>query len=244
MALKNGTGTVNGYKIGPEAQLAGANLEGADLAGADLEGANLERAKLTRANLRGANLHYANLRGALLFEANLRGANLYEATLSQAHLENAQLEHAILRIANLYGAELAGADLEFADLRGANLEGASLMGVNFLFTAVDPDHIPLIEADLNKMLTSLRVSGDRATGDRNANPALSAKSEQELLKILRKTRAVARKVQTRDGSYYDLDFNATLARALNDYEDATGKHPSKAVIARADRFFRIGEYDL
>ena len=194
MALKNGTGTVNGYKIGPNADLDGADLEGANLMGADLTGADLREANLKDADLRGA---------------------------------------------NLMGADLTGADLEGANLSGANLTGANLQGAFFGYTTLDAYHVPLIEGACREMLNTATVNPRR-----DPNPALSSKQEQELLKILRKTRAVPRKVQTRDGSYYDLDFNATLARALNDYEDATGKHPSKAVIARADRFFRIGEYDL
>jgi uncharacterized protein YjbI with pentapeptide repeats len=37
----DGTGTVNGYSIGPGADLLYANLSGADLSGADLSGADL-----------------------------------------------------------------------------------------------------------------------------------------------------------------------------------------------------------
>ena len=62
----DGTGTVNGYYIGP-----GANLFDANLVGADLSGANL-----TDANLNYANLRYADLSGADLYGADLYGANL------------------------------------------------------------------------------------------------------------------------------------------------------------------------
>jgi uncharacterized protein YjbI with pentapeptide repeats len=54
---------VNGYEIGP-----GANLTGANLTGADLTGANLREANLAGANLAGANLREANLRGAFADE--------------------------------------------------------------------------------------------------------------------------------------------------------------------------------
>lgn len=50
---------VNGYKIGPKADLARANLQASDLAGANLEGANLQLADLTDANLKGVNLSRA-----------------------------------------------------------------------------------------------------------------------------------------------------------------------------------------
>ena len=141
MALTHGKGTVKGYKIGPN-----ADLRGADLRGADLRGAILVDADLTEANLRGADLSDADLTGAILFEADLSNTDLICAILVEADLTNA---------------DLSGADLTDADLTDADFSNAF----------VDPDHIPLIEAALNKMLTSLRVSGDRATGDRNANPA-------------------------------------------------------------------------
>jgi hypothetical protein len=122
---------VNGYEIGPGADLSGANLREAKLAGV-----NLEEANLTGANLTGADLSLADL-----YEANLTGADLSGADLSDADLCDANLTGA-----NLYGAFLAGAiasentiwpegfDPDVAevyeigpeaDLKGANLEGAT-----------------------------------------------------------------------------------------------------------------------
>ena len=57
---------------GVRANLADANLWGADLRGANLTGADLRGANLTRANLWGANLTGADLRGA-----NLTGVSLW-----------------------------------------------------------------------------------------------------------------------------------------------------------------------
>ena len=45
---------VNGYTIGPGADLFGADLKGADLSGADLNGSDLGGALLSGANLIGA----------------------------------------------------------------------------------------------------------------------------------------------------------------------------------------------
>ena len=75
---------INGYEIGP-----GANLEDANLTYTNLEGANLEGANLTHANLKGANLTDANLEGANLTDANLKGANLTHANLKGANLADA-----------------------------------------------------------------------------------------------------------------------------------------------------------
>ena len=43
---ENGTGEINGYQIGPKADLSYAKLQGANLSGADLSDANLTRADL------------------------------------------------------------------------------------------------------------------------------------------------------------------------------------------------------
>ena len=49
----DGTGVVNGYQIGPGADLPFANLRGANLRGANLRGADLFAADLRGANLTG-----------------------------------------------------------------------------------------------------------------------------------------------------------------------------------------------
>ena len=72
---------VNGYKIKPEADLRGADLQRADLRDADLRGADLQGADLRDANLRGADLREADLRDADLWGADLRGADLQRANL-------------------------------------------------------------------------------------------------------------------------------------------------------------------
>ena len=94
---------INGYLVGPGANLSGANLAGADLSTATLTGvssggitgnptlpaswelvngylvgpgADLSNANLTDANLSSANLSGVNLNGAILTGANLDGATL------------------------------------------------------------------------------------------------------------------------------------------------------------------------
>lgn len=57
---------INGYWIGP-----GANLCGVDLSGADLSSAELNRATLSGVDLSGANLRGAILRGAILPDGSI-----------------------------------------------------------------------------------------------------------------------------------------------------------------------------
>ena len=63
-SLKREPHEVNGYMIGPGADLFGAGLEGADLSGADLNEANLYEADLNGSDLGGALLSGVNLIGA------------------------------------------------------------------------------------------------------------------------------------------------------------------------------------
>ena len=78
----DGTGTVNGYSIGPDASLRNADLSGADLSEADLSGADLSGADLSGAELSGADLS-----GALLHDADLSGADLSGADLTGTLLD-------------------------------------------------------------------------------------------------------------------------------------------------------------
>jgi len=114
-----------------EANLRGANLEGADLRyvnlkNANLDGANLRDAKLTYSNLANADLQKANLLDAKLFKANLKGANLNQANLKRADLAITDLSNATLLSTSLVGADLVEAVLQKADLRNANLQSANL----------------------------------------------------------------------------------------------------------------------
>lgn len=166
---RSGTGVVNGYQIGPGANLIGANLEKADLRGADLRGARLEGAKLRdarlyNATLFGANLNGARLMGAKLMEADLRLAGLRSANLSNAILTEADLGAADLTGANLQNADLTKADLRAtrlsrADLRGADIRNAIMTGVSLDGARVDPEHVPLIRHFYEFTLASLRVAG-------------------------------------------------------------------------------------
>jgi len=141
----DGTGTVNGYFIGPDANLAGAYLRGANLSGANLSGANL----------RSADLRYANL----------TGANLSNADLSYAGLSDANLSYAGLSDANLSGADLYYADLSGANLRNANLTNADLYGTMWSNVSSQSDYDAVV-AERDAALTA-KAS---AEAERDARP--------------------------------------------------------------------------
>ena len=140
--------TVNGYEIGPGADLTGAdltnaeltyadltyaNLSGANLSGADLSGADLSGADLTNAELSGANLTYANLSGADLTNSNFSNYNRISPNVisSYANLTNANLTYTILNgtsLGILTGADLTGACTMTTNPTGENqfIEGSEI----------------------------------------------------------------------------------------------------------------------
>ncbi|MDB4532536.1 pentapeptide repeat-containing protein, partial [bacterium] len=82
---------VNGYLVGPNADLSGADLSNADLSNAYLYGVDLSNANLSGADLSGADISNVDLSDANLSNANLSGADLYGVDLSNADLSGANL---------------------------------------------------------------------------------------------------------------------------------------------------------
>ncbi|MFP6874481.1 MAG: pentapeptide repeat-containing protein [Verrucomicrobiales bacterium] len=118
----DGTGTVNGYKIGPGVDLSGADLAGADLSGADLSGANLSGADLdgadcSGADFSGASLLQANLAGASLFQADLTGADFFAVDFTGANIFQARLIAGDFRITEIFRSP-AGMTLTWNSLPG------------------------------------------------------------------------------------------------------------------------------
>jgi uncharacterized protein YjbI with pentapeptide repeats len=178
--LKDGVDAWNKWRAAEPVtpDLTRAHLGGANLAAADLSGANLTKARLgetmlcaanlTGANLSGARLGRANLGAANLAEANLSGADISGANLSTAQLGRANLLKADLRIANLSQADLSGATLSWADLRGADLSGTALRGAQLIasqlrgadLSEADLSGADLSEADLSEAdLSDANLSG-------------------------------------------------------------------------------------
>ena len=173
----DGTGTVNGYFIGPgvpldDANLSDALLDGANLIQANLYNANLSGAVLINANLTNAYLSYADLTGANLSNADLNDAYLTYADLSGANLSNAELDDAYLSDADLTGANLTGADLSGTILNGVksgNITGTPtlwgdyrmangyIVGPNVDLTSADLTGADLSRADLSGTLSLIHI---------------------------------------------------------------------------------------
>ena len=113
---------VDGYLIGPGANLTSSDLFEADLTQADLDGADLTNADLYQSNLNGSTLVGADLTDALL-----RYASIADVDFTDANLENADLG-----LTNLSQSILAGTDLT----------GTSLDGVSSGFITGTPSALP------------------------------------------------------------------------------------------------------
>ncbi|MFS8119416.1 MAG: pentapeptide repeat-containing protein, partial [Microcoleus sp.] len=124
---------------GARVLLVDADLRGANLQGAILKSASLQNSCLCRADLRNANLSEADLSGAKLQVAVYDSLTVWPSGFRYkncgavgpgAILSGAFLNTADLRFVDLSGANLLGAYLSGADLTGANLQGARLSGAN------------------------------------------------------------------------------------------------------------------
>ena len=124
---------VQGFLIGPFANLRHKAITNSNLAGAQLMYAQLAYTNLASSQLQGADLSGSDARGADMSYTNLTGATLRWSTLMWSNFSFANLTGA-----NLSGAFLAGANFHGANLSGADLTGADLTGVNWQDT-ICPD---------------------------------------------------------------------------------------------------------
>lgn len=180
---------VNGYLVGPGANLEGAdlsyeNLDGVDFSGADLTNAKLEFASLVGAifigvSATGANFDGSNLEGAIFRDAKLRNSSfglamkssskkLYRTTLDSADFSNAVLEGAIFHSATISNAKLMnvkaqGAEFEGARMRNSDLSNGDFRNSSFSCCAVAPaSTIPKIYEEYNFLVADL--TGSNLTG--------------------------------------------------------------------------------
>lgn len=126
-ALPSSWQLIQGYLIGPTANLVGANLSGQNLNGVDLNDVDLTGANLSgviSGNITGTPAalppSWQLTRGYLIGpSANLSGVDLAGATLTNANLRGVNLSYA----------DLSGTDLSGVDFSNANLDGADLSNV-------------------------------------------------------------------------------------------------------------------
>jgi uncharacterized protein YjbI with pentapeptide repeats len=178
---------LDGYLIGPS-----ANLTGADLAGLNLSGADLKDSVLTNAIIAGTALAQADITGIqtggltgspLSLPPNFiitsngfvvgPGADLTNALLSGFDLAGDDLAGANLWLATLKGTDLADADLSGANLLNANLTGASLVAADVAgsdFSFVTLTSADLSQTDFSSVDLTAVLSG-KITGSPAALPA-------------------------------------------------------------------------
>jgi len=144
---------VNGYEIGPYADLRGADLreaklfgadlrmadlKWADLRGVDLRGADLFRADLTRANLSGADL--SGVKGLLdpkawlfaNFRTDKKGFIVYKAEGLTTYASPPRWKHArfITEVPNMSRTNLCGCGVNFATIEWIKREYKASLAMN------------------------------------------------------------------------------------------------------------------
>jgi len=247
----------NNYIIGPEVNLSGADLAGANLVEADLFGANLSNADLSGSDARSATLAFANLSGTNLSNADLSNSGLFQADLtnadlSGANLTNVNMEEATLTgvsgqlasavgtllsagyvIANNYivgaGVNLANADLSGLNLTDANLTGTNLTGANL--TGVD-----LTGAILNGVISGGIIGTPAAlpSGWTLVGGVLAGAAQAATLNVVGGQLMGASNVLV-DGNLYDVQFlDGNCFDLYNGCAALTGVFPFNARIDGSD----------
>jgi uncharacterized protein YjbI with pentapeptide repeats len=114
---------VDGYLIGPGADLAGAELALSDMSLVDLSGANLSAADLSNAAIQHSNLADADLAAADLDNVDMNDDTMTDADLSGAHIGTGGITNS-----NLKGADLSDINLNGSDISYDNLTNATMLG--------------------------------------------------------------------------------------------------------------------
>jgi len=143
----DGTGIVNGLKIGPNEDLRGADLKGTNLKGANLMRANLENADLQGANLenailQGTNLSFSNLKNSNLDGASLERAIVINADISSASLIGTIFSRAVMSNSNFNNSNLTRALFFNSNLGDVDFTGANLFQVVSGFIVGTPKSLP------------------------------------------------------------------------------------------------------
>jgi uncharacterized protein YjbI with pentapeptide repeats len=126
--LPPGWELINGYLVGPQAVLTGADLSNTDLSGDDLFDATLTDADLNGTNFTAANLTFV-ITGGIVGTPSVLPPQL---TLISGYLfgPGANLISADLTDLDLSGLNLSNTNMNAANLDGTNLTGATLTGVS------------------------------------------------------------------------------------------------------------------
>ncbi|MFP6874354.1 MAG: pentapeptide repeat-containing protein, partial [Verrucomicrobiales bacterium] len=114
-----GTGVVNGYRIGPKADLSGVRFSGVNLSRANLTGAELTQATFHRCNFTGSDLSGADLSGAVFRQCQFENANLGRAVTGRLYmLAQERWTYTLFEGCRFRSTDFSGADLWRADFSG------------------------------------------------------------------------------------------------------------------------------
>lgn len=116
-----GTGTVNGYRIGPSVDLSGIRFSKVNLSRADLSNADLTETTFYDCNFTGADLSGADLSGTVFRQCQFENANLSRARTGRLYLlEPERWIYTLFEGCGFRAADFSDADLWRADFVGIN----------------------------------------------------------------------------------------------------------------------------
>ena len=139
-------------------------------AGCTMEGWNLMFAQIAYADLTGADLywamcHYANMEGTILDACDFRGVSFTEANLRDASLQRARLDFDNLGgTTDFHQTDLSGANLREAEIHGAQFFDAILIGADLRGCRGDKSLAGRCTRFDGADLTDARLEGARLNG--------------------------------------------------------------------------------
>ena len=167
--LPVGWGGLNGYLVGPTADLRFAVLHNLDLTGFDIRGVLFDGAELSESNFEGLDLCGSSFIGANLTAARLVAigqdnplfwSGCIPLNLSDATLTGANLARGNFSRANFEGAGMAASTVVQTNFQDATLKGADLSGANMYMASVDNANF---ESALFSRVKSGMISGNALT---------------------------------------------------------------------------------
>ena len=150
----NGAKVVDGYIVTSKANLAGADLRGADLSNLGLQQCNLTGADLTEADLSGS-----NLTGAVLVNTNFTFANLTSAEFGGNSISFSKFNGAKLTSAGFAQTEILASEFYQTDLTDTNFFGSVLLSTRsgdiYGEPAILPEDVQIIDGEITRVFTQL-----------------------------------------------------------------------------------------
>ena len=250
-----GTGTVNGYRIGPSVDLSCISLSKVNLSRANLSNADLTETTFYGCNFTGADLSGADLSGTVFRQCQFENANLSRARTGRLYLlEPESWIYTLFEGCRFRGADFSDADLWRADFVGINrnvsdpvsfVPNVHLGEANFLNTNLRGALLPRETVNLIALLRHHTEKARQKVRDLEE----SARQKDQLIADLQQRPTLAEVQDARGGSVV-LRVNpqrssVTLSLAIEQSDDLIDWAPVKGGLSHTmpitggKRFYRF-----